>query len=454
MRVSNLLPFIAIVATTFFSPQARALNSVSITCAADGQLVNFMRDGKSYNPLLPSQIKSVQQQHKAKGEAEKLLRQMQGLPATAPAKSELIELTYTLTGPNSNRSASDYMRSEIESMVEAAMAEGVDPYLVLAVSVMENPPLKSRLSAYMERRSQRGSPPVDGSTLAHNLQCHTQEKPEKVIYPKSKSGHSWHESQVAVYLKPTGVANLPGLQGKGQPYYLCSRSNAIPHGAPLLFEKFKSPQGYCCLELRTNEDLTPSDEKNAIADHFGSMVLKSKVVNRISTDKNLSLSIQYYNGIGCIGCTEKFKNDCLHGMHMKDRPIYGAQTADLMLNMFMNNPEINEIVLATQRRLRVPVVSSFCLEKGAGTHRIDKNRFWDEQYKFLMGGTDGNYRTRLGNGIFEATTPELKKRYNEIELKRRFACGPLFLKKQSPGSNSNSGSSPSTQPARKNSTTQ
>jgi hypothetical protein len=217
-------------------------------------------------------------------------------------------------------------------------------------------------------------------------------------------------------------------------YLVCAPSGDINTGfAPeFMVSAQPLPQG-CCATLKAKFGMGSDELLAKFKGALGVKLLK-QLTSPSTSDPSASLSelIQGYNGRGCIGCSEELKNGCLKGLNTKDRPIYGAEVADVMVNMLMSNAAIVGDVEKASAQLNKTVVSLACEKYGPGAHEIDVHSFLAEQEKYLLHGDDQPFLALLDDSEGHATFRHPASdadwfAYRRQEKARKAACKSLFI---------------------------
>lgn len=206
----------------------------------------------------------------------------------------------------------------------------------------------------------------------------------------------------------------------------CSDNSLIWVGQNAEILKANADQSGCCGQLMVPAEMTDREAEVQLKGALGIQFLRS-IQGNISRQKgDVSAALQRFNGVGCIGCTEG-SNECFYHMHASDRPIYGARASDLMLNSVMANESIQKMVAEIRRELQKPVKSIFCQALGVGQHAVSREKYLEEQRKYLLDGPHHQFKTRLSNGNFGIPSTEKEKAdYERLEAVRQNACSKYF----------------------------
>ncbi|MGZ3741686.1 MAG: hypothetical protein ACXVB9_20080, partial [Bdellovibrionota bacterium] len=341
-----------------------------------------------------------------------------------PHLPRTVTLRYDHAGPNRNKAGIAMPTDVFETIAKASLAQGLDPYLAMAVVLMENDPSEE---LYHNYASNYGVIPVDGYPAYSELGClaDRSSKEGKIVsdedratyanarlalikggrnesiaddllndilnrYPAeqrpfAKSDIKCDSSCPGRFVKQKKVPefDLSGGEESVSRIFCSPKGGELVHGAPaeLTPEKSIDP-GRCCLTMKV-----PKAKPFYVADaysYLGAMEILQKVTRNLKPGgDSLSFAIQRYNGLGVFGATEKMKSDCLSGIDMRMTPVYGARTADLMVSSLMANKTLQQVV--SQALADKPLPSVLCRSKGPGDHTIDTDEFFHEQKAYLSG---------------------------------------------------------------------
>jgi hypothetical protein len=328
-------------------------------------------------------------------------------------------LTYPYPGPNKNKASSSMPTDIFKDIAKNAVDQGLDPYLAMAVVLMENDPTEETFQGYA---ANYGSIPVDGYPAYSFLGC--------MLDRKSPDGHLVKPNELAAYqaekdearaaalreailspfpadVRPFAEYELncdkscpgrmvrqrmvPDLDMSGgapntETRAFCTTNDhrALAHGgSPEFTMKNEVNPSECCVNVHVpagEGDVYPSEVYTAL----GAAVIKSKVTRNLKPGgDSLSFAIQRYNGLGIFGSTEHVNSSCMGGLNMAKTPVYGARTADLMVTSLMNNHVLQQLVSQALHGRKLPSV--FCQSQGAGSHAVDGRQFLEEQKRYLAG---------------------------------------------------------------------
>lgn len=274
-----------------------------------------------------------------------------------------------------NKEYNRYSKQTIAQIVADAISNGNDPYMALAITIMENPPKGDRRSEGYA--NSYGNPPIDTIAFADFLSCQAQVE----IYKAPVIEHG-------VVSRTEDIWQTKFIQQRKTPHFdvekndvlkkLCLRQ--LSHGsAPFLVFWGEGTDKECCFTATVSpkdqaEDILHKLLPKAVHGYLAKR-LQFAVKNRIggTSDPAMKLAIigQAYNGYGKAGITESTFNKCIDKMNFGTTPLYGAGVSELMLNSLMANSEIHQMVTDSQKKIGRATPSYLCVAYGDGRHKID-----------------------------------------------------------------------------------
>lgn len=423
--------------------------------------------------------KTIQDDQELNSEIDRLNSQIEACEIEGlAAKKAVIPIKYNFAGLNRNKNG-NYEADALEDIVEKALNEGVDPYLALSILLIENPPSvgSSRSDSY---RREYGNFPIDAIAAYDILNCYSGTPLEKQIkttaelkklaamkYSKmydeigklkdpelalveveceqSKNNPQERCSKLLTQQKQVPQLDLTFQAGGSvatSQYLICTNDyKATPGARPVFWIPDASDKNHCCANVKSN-----LGENDVLADFAGALGMKylKKTIQDCTATSSATYCVQKYNGLGCFNCSEKSKNDCLNGIIMSDRPVYGARAMDLVVNSLMTNSEINKMILKVSRRMKRKVASVLCL-KGSADQVIDTSQYYREQKSYLLEGDKYNFKftaktpagrkvtqvdtsdlVNNGQSAFADEKKDLVKKYLEIERNRKKSCEKYY----------------------------
>lgn len=403
--------------------------------------------------------------------------------------ADTLKISYNDDGFNKNKNGI-YIKKDLESIVEKAIYEGVDPYLAISILLLENPPVATNKSA--EYKKQYGTLPIDAIATYDIIGCNGKKDDSLIIKDKTAFDLAVKKYQALVklkdgsaeyvklfndlqqlaysasdenlenldlaytqiqceafkknpalrcagavgsqknifplkinYMKKSGFRNYDGV--------MCSSMTQFRSGDAPKFEAVNKDdpekiKNRCCVSIQTNRE-----DDDHYQDILGSLAMKymKRTVQDCVGSAPTAYCVQKYNGLGCFNCTEKMDNQCLNGVVMADRPVYGHRALDLMAQSLMTNPDLNKMILEHSNRLKKPVLSILC--SGQTSVSIDPRKYLFEQKDLLLNGDKKFYsyaaKTSAGIKLKSAESEDEKRIYLEKEQKRRLACEKFFKEK-------------------------
>lgn len=308
-----------------------------------------------------------------------------------------ITIYYPYNGRGNNKTSTNYDKESIQDIIDMAVTQGVDPYTTLSIIMVENAPIKPSQGKWSEQNSYvstYGAIPVDGIAAYHEMGCQF-----------DTDAHDQHTKFVS---QGRSIKKIRIGSGNTRTKF-CSGEDQIvrPGSSPYLDANKNSG---CCIEIIGRSTVTDIDVKTALGIEF----LKG-IQNRIADDTKdhqeqgayfgLGYNTQRYNGLGTFGATEQMDNQCLIGVNMKQRPVYGLLVQDLAFNSLMLNPVIQKMIEKSKKEFKAKAKSNLCLSFGEGTHKIDTREFLNLQKDLLF-----NYEGKVSS------------KYKAIEKQRAKNC--------------------------------
>lgn len=319
-----------------------------------------------------------------------------------------ISINMPIDGYYSNRQNDNYDKSRIEDIIAFSIKNDLDPYLVLANTIVENPPLIRSGRDYYS--IMYGAIPIDAIGVADYFGCQavtvkvnnfTKKELLSPIRAKTATidangrmqklclddfSHGEHarlllncesETKCCISAKIYFSDELIEKR-KRRAFKQKMQEQADKLVGDYQKKKLEGPnsvteEDYKKLETQvmtllydtepTEEDLKElgdssdcigltEDQNKIVLDQAAAFYIKNKyeyaMANKTqdlsSPYEKLAMLAQAYNGYGTFGATEKMKNECLTGVNFAIAPVYGTGVADIMLNALMANSEIREIV--------------------------------------------------------------------------------------------------------------
>jgi hypothetical protein len=303
------------------------------------------------------------------------------------SKSLLLHISTPLDGYYSSKESSHYVKARFSEIIRTALVNNVDPYLALAIAMLEAPPTKERESkdfGLIGYSSSYGVIPIDAIGFADFLSCETQ----------------------AIKGLDLRRLNAPKVKRKividaGAPEVQLCLMDFGSGGAPLMRTNCTTKSTDCCQPAQI-KGIDPTKACDSVSDQkryqilsvaagsymrdrfqYGFRVKANEIEDPV---QKLAMVAQAYNGYGKFGVTEKYIiNKCLNKLDLGKSPVYGAGASDLMLNSLMANSEVREMVSAEMKAAKVSApVSYLCQAYGKeGSHQISGYAFSDYSQKLL-----------------------------------------------------------------------
>lgn len=243
----------------------------------------------------------------------------------------------------------------LEHVVEEALQGGVDPYLFMAIGIMEKGP-----AGYFNHE-------LDPHAIPGAMGRYRSSETSKVfIYGKERTIQSGVTEDAGLTEKLVRAAELervrygerhnlqlpPVVVPNGKQYYICY---AVDGG----YQTSEKPiKGQTCFDTKVK--LNP-EGKGGYASLFRSVLLKDFMQKRFAAAetkngkgwKQVADAIQTYNGRSTLfGSTERAPGRWHLGINLQENPVYGYEALDIVANSFMTNPVLNGIVEKARKRLK------------------------------------------------------------------------------------------------------
>jgi hypothetical protein len=304
-------------------------------------------------------------------------------------KSPYMQISTPIDGYYSSKESSTYVKAKISEIIKIAVNSQTDPYMAVAIAMLEAPPTKERgamendLIGYGQFY---GVLPIDAIGFADFLGCEAQAMSKttgirRLNAPKSKQ---------------------PLIIDEGAPEISLCQMDIRTGNAPHVKTNCTTQYTDCCRPARMKVtstkvcDSLPGEKlKQVLNASVGNYMqsrfqyaFKNKASHISDPAEKLAMAAQSYNGYGKYGVTEKtFQNKCLNRVDFSQTPIYGAGASDLMLNSVMANSEVREMVAAELKKAKQSSpVSYLCQAYGReGSHSISGFAFSDYSQKLLDG---------------------------------------------------------------------
>lgn len=299
--------------------------------------------------------------------------------ANALMKGNKLTIYYPYNGRGNNKTSTSYDKPSIQRLIDMALLNGVDPYFVLAITMIENSPIRTGGGSWMDNDSYAfnyGAVPVDAIAAYDQMGC---------LPPAEKGKTQIVQAPKKVKTLPLGTGNIKTR--------FCSQDYTVSTAENPRIVRSHDKAGGCCIDVIGASGASPMEVKTAL----GMRMLKG-LQKRIPEDLDkhsdkgnyfaLAYNAQRYNGLGTFGATEQMDNQCLIGVNMGERPVYGLLVQDLMANSLMSNPALREMVEKSKNKFKVPQTSALCVSFGAGKSAVDTREFLRLQKELLLNHAD------------------------------------------------------------------
>lgn len=268
--------------------------------------------------------------------------------------------------------------SDIQMLVENAVASDQDPYAALAISLMEN-------------GTNVGGLYLDPIGSVQTLGCsYTQ---------ASKESHNF-SSYSTYYNVQYGVVKNPLLLKRIQDYvkmtktpvkvgksYLCDNSKSnlaldgcIASGGSGVICTTPQSQN-CCVELPFENSGSLSVVGNVMVTHslekYIKAPLQQQYLGRNPADYP-ARRIQRFNGYSDSMGGGESVSAWRSGVNYYESPAYGFQAMDFIINSLWNNPFVRDAVEQAEKSMNKHSPSVMCLDRAPGIYTIDHNYYFEK----------------------------------------------------------------------------
>ncbi len=257
-------------------------------------------------------------------------------------------------------------KSHLDRVIKESILMGVDPYLVLSLSLMEGGTGKV------------GELYLDPIGVMSALGCSAKQIANKTNNPKALNSYGTNyivESQIVennkLQKKISNYFEAFSLKKEEGNSFYCYDTKGS--SAPSIFDKPQSNS--CCLELgfKTTNNMNYKI-KHALTYHFIDSITK----NSFKEKKDPAWRVQRYNGYSnLMGAAERV-SPWRAGVNHYEDPIYGYQTMDFIINSLMFNPYISQQVDNLKNGLDARWDSILCKDKQDGTYYIDSDYYFNK----------------------------------------------------------------------------
>ena len=282
----------------------------------------------------------------------------------------------------------------LATVIEDAVAGGVDPYMALAVAYLEAGRAEPFTLDPMPAMQIMGCPTRKLSTLDDsNDEAYLKKEAEY-----RRNGTTFFYNWGTFYAFDYGVstskqaksfyaqmddAKMRGIlaeQGEilsDAPGFACVQNE----GAFLTDQNGKVVESYDVNPARLSKSKACCMKIPYVSKRIFSIMANTALRDHLSSNSgDPAKDIQAFNGFGVIGLTEKAGVGAFrYGMRMRDQPQYGAQGMDFILNSFMSNPQIRQLVGQQEARYGKYPRNVICSGKRAGTYAVDSDKYIDMQ---------------------------------------------------------------------------
>lgn len=257
-------------------------------------------------------------------------------------------------------------QSDLDRVIEESVVMGVDPYLVLSLSLMEG------------GTGEVGQLYLDPIGIMDSIGCSGEQigngaRPDEALNSYGTS-----------YIVNSEVKRIPSLQGKLSAYFNTFNIekeegnsfycyNVRGSEEPSVFERPQSDS--CCLDLGFKTSVDSSDQiQHALTYQFVDKITRSPFRGR----SDPAWRAQRYNGYTDLMGAAESVSPWRAGVNYYESPAYGYQTMDFILNALMFNPYISSKVEEMGQKHGDDWDSLLCKGKRDGTYYVDSDYYFNQ----------------------------------------------------------------------------
>ena len=291
-------------------------------------------------------------------------------------------------------------KKDIDDIVNQSVAFGVDPYLAIAIGLMEGG-TSGIGDLYLDPVGKMDIIGCKGKSIAN-----ASKNPKalnsygtKYIFKKGVVNNKNIASSMASYIETNRKID------RSKKSYFCRNTiSAITK----VRSSYKNSNGECCLKLPFVA------KKSDIKNIERALTIKNiaKITKRKFRKKEEpAFRVQRFNGYtNLMGAAESVPVFRSGANYYKD-PAYGYQSLDYVLNTLMTNPYIQEQVEKSKKEMKKDFKSILCIDKKRGSYVIDSDFYFDKHKNTARLGI---IKEKFDKGVrFE----KLTKRERKIFLK-------------------------------------
>lgn len=270
-----------------------------------------------------------------------------------------------VTGCNSvnGKDCHPIAKSNLDSTIERALLMDTDPYLIMALTLMEEG--TSMGSLYLDPIGLVDAIGCKGKQVANHEANAFESYGTKYIINAEIVSNKKLQNNIQKYLTHESISFEPGtdkfcmpLDGNGEP------------------EVVATPQeNSCCLELGVKFDQENESASSSIKDALRYEFIRKRLSSNFRGRSEPEFKIQRFNGYTELMGAAEGVQAWRMGLNFYEDPQYGYQSMDFILNSLMFNPYIRaKVDAATDSNWK----SIICLGREDGTYFYDSNHYFEK----------------------------------------------------------------------------
>lgn len=283
-------------------------DSFKISCDTKKNILNFIHPTSGSSDFSKPTESGICDQCKTDTTSPDLKYLNDFLPPTKSKKK--LNISYPYSGPNRQIASSNYDTAAIKKIIEMAIANDLDPYLQVALTLIESPPLAQGAGSVGGYEAGYGDLPIDGLPIFDMLNCvskkskpliyATQADAEKILpLYKQRDGIA---DQLKSQLKPIEnfrnflIQHYKGGDGPHITRAIKTLHQNYPNGCPIKDADPSVSARYCAdPELRRLTNLYKNFEQSqrSIDDYYekADLTASQKIELRTRFDKNVAFAV-------------------------------------------------------------------------------------------------------------------------------------------------------------------
>ena len=259
----------------------------------------------------------------------------------------------------------------VKQEIEESLIMGVDPYVTLAIHVMEKGNIENKSDLYLDPIAELASLGCVGESRSdpRGANINSYSSYYRVPFPQLIRNEKLSE-KVEQF-----VARKSNQVQRGKPSYFCvtpedsedTESTSAMHNT---VTAQPNPKG-CCLKVGFRVE---QFQARYIAEAMRYVFLHAKVEGGAAS--NPAERFQTFNGIKKLTGSGEHVSAWRNGVNHFRNPEYGYQAVDYLLNSFLINPAVRKMVEDAQNRYGHKAKSILCRDRKPGLFEVESNAYF------------------------------------------------------------------------------